>query len=209
MFTRTLCAALSIVPMSAGVAAAAGPFSGPMHEKHGGEVVFANTPIPMDAATDDNLIAATSLDKPLFVRTWGADSADNLSPRCKRDARLVWWASVNGGERISVGLSNLSDEARKEPFAASFSGDAKVPVTTPTVVGADLDPGPDRIRDWNGALVPRLVEGTNAVHVWITIDCGYGQDDDPIVAKGDLTIEVKKGALDAYAKKYGPFLPKA
>ena len=82
-------------------------------------------------------------------------------------------------------------------------------LTTPTVVGADLDPGPDRIRDWNGALVPRLVEGTNAVHVWITIDCGYGQDDDPIVAKGDLTIEVKKGALDAYAKKYGPFLPKA
>ncbi|MFO0750524.1 MAG: hypothetical protein U1F43_33375 [Myxococcota bacterium] len=188
-----------------------GPFLGPMHEAHGGEVIFSSKPVTAAATSDDGFITEYKLGGPLFVRMWGKDSADNTNPKCARrnEVRLSWRASVNGGEDTGFGVSSLADDVRGLRAASTVSGDAKIAVTTPTTLDNPADAALDRVTDWNGEVIPQLVEGDNTIHVVVKVDCGNAMDDDPIIAEGTLKVSVAPGALAAYAKAYGPFLPKA
>lgn len=199
----------SVALGTAAYAADPGPFLGPMHEAHGGQVIFSSKPVTASAATDDGFITGYKLGDPLYVRMWGKDSANNTNPKCRRDIRYSWRVTVNGGEDTPIGVSSLADDTRAERAAQALSGDAKIPVTTATTIDKASDDKLDRVRGWNGEVIPQLVDGKNSIHVRVTVDCGAAMDDDPTIAEGTLEVDVEPGRAAAYAKAYGPFLPKA
>lgn len=208
----TLTALAALAPLAAGSAAHAddpGPYSGPMHEAHGGQVIFSSKSVTAAATSEDGFITHYKLGDPLFVRMWGKDSARNTNTKCRNDIRYSWRATVNGGGDTPFGVSALADDAASTRAAQALSGDAKVPVTTPTTIDRDDDAKFERVTRWNGDIIPQLVDGKNTIHVIVKVDCGAAMDEDPIIAEGTLEVEVAPGAAAAYAKAYGPFLPKA
>ncbi|HZF53363.1 MAG TPA: hypothetical protein VE093_32150 [Polyangiaceae bacterium] len=186
-----------------------GPWSGPLHQKYAGQVIFSSKPIPKDGADDSSVYKEYTLGEPLYARFWSKDSPHNLMAKCSDRHRHIIRVDVNGehagkpGARMpSIDLMQFPDN--KTHTMASLTGDVDVPFTTATTLKFTKDDSDSRaVREFNATVVPKLKEGDNTVRVLVNLDCGASNDSDPVVAEGTLKVKVAPGAKQEYLAKYG------
>jgi hypothetical protein len=189
---------------------------GPLQDAHEGEVVFSSSIIEKKAQTA-TLVTETTLDRPLFVRAYLAQTPartfhDNKQ-ECPWETRrlLKFYAKLQGAESgvylYTMPLGDKTFDITRSKTITEFSANGAIVSIVPTA-RFEMNGGENPAISPFVELAAGMKPGANVVDVELQVGCegqpGADGNEFAVVSKGQITFQIKGRDLSAFAKRVGP-----
>ncbi len=189
---------------------------GPLQDAHEGKVIFSHAIIDKKAKTAP-LVTETTLDRPLFVRAYLAETPARTfhenQQECPWDTRrlLRFYARLQGAKSgvylYTMPLGDKTFGVLRSKTITEFSANGAIVSIVPTA-RFEMNGGENPAISPFVELAAGMGPGANVVEVELQVGCegqpGADGNEFNVVSKGQITFRVTARDLSAFAKRVGP-----